>query len=65
MKANARFSSMHKGALDMSLVPPSYACDEVLEVYIVLMLSLVTSYVQGDGWKSAKVGRLSLAVSRR
>ena len=47
MKTNAQFSSMRKGALDMSLVPLSYAGGEVPEVNIGLMPGLVTSYEQG------------------
>ena len=57
MKTNAQFSSMRKGALDMSLVPLSYAGGEVPEVNIGLMPGLVTSYEQGYGWKNAEVGR--------
>ena len=57
MKTNAQFSSMRKGALDMSLVPLSYAGGEVPEVNIGLMPGLVTSYDQGYGWKSAEVGK--------
>lgn len=57
MKTNAQFSSMRKGALDMSLVPLSYAGGEVPEVNIGLMPGLVTSYDQGYGWKNAEVGK--------
>ncbi|MDP9107482.1 MAG: TRAP transporter substrate-binding protein DctP [Pseudomonadota bacterium] len=57
MKTNAQFSSMRKGALDLSLVPLSYAGGEVPEVNIGLMPGLVTSYDQGYGWKNAEVGR--------
>ncbi|EGF30439.1 TRAP transporter solute receptor, unknown substrate 4 [Oxalobacteraceae bacterium IMCC9480] len=57
MKTNAQFSSMRKGALDMSLVPLSYAGGEMPEVNIGLMPGLVTSYEQGYGWKNAEVGR--------
>lgn len=57
MKTNAQFSSMRKGALDMSLVPLSYAGGEVPEVNIGLMPGLVTSYEQGYSWKNAEVGR--------
>ncbi|WP_426112595.1 TRAP transporter substrate-binding protein DctP [Massilia sp. PWRC2] len=57
MKTNAQFSSMRKGALDMSLVPLSYAGGEVPEVNIGLMPGLVTSYEQGYGWKNAEVGK--------
>jgi TRAP-type C4-dicarboxylate transport system substrate-binding protein len=57
MKTNAQFSSMRKGALDMSLVPLSYAGGEVPEVNLGLMPGLVTSYEQGYGWKNAEVGK--------
>ena len=57
MKTNAQFSAMRKGALDMSLVPLSYAGGEVPEVNIGLMPGLVTSYEQGYGWKNAEVGK--------
>jgi TRAP-type transport system periplasmic protein len=57
MKTNAQFSAMRKGALDMSLVPLSYAGGEVPEVNIGLMPGLVTSYDQGYAWKNAEVGK--------
>ncbi len=56
MKTNAQFSSMRKGALDMSLVPISYAGGEVPETNIGLMPGLVTSYTQGLNWKTSPVG---------
>jgi TRAP-type transport system periplasmic protein len=58
MKTNAQFSSMRKGALDMSLVPVSYAGGEVAETNIGLMPALVPSYEQGALWKTAEVGQL-------
>ncbi|MCH8617741.1 TRAP transporter substrate-binding protein DctP [Undibacterium sp. TS12] len=57
MKTNAQFSSMRKGALDLSLVPLSYAGGEVPEVNIGLMPGLVPSYEVGAAWKSAEVGK--------
>ncbi|NEX63111.1 TRAP transporter substrate-binding protein [Noviherbaspirillum galbum] len=57
MKTNAQFSAMRKGALDMSLVPLSYAGGEVPETNIGLMPGLVTSYEQGAKWKDAEVGK--------
>lgn len=57
MKTNAQFSSMRKGALDMSLVPLSYAGGEVAETNIGLMPALVPSYEVGAAWKTADVGR--------
>jgi len=57
MKTNAQFSAMRKGALDMSLVPLSYAGGEVAETNIGLMPGVVTSYEQGMSWKNAEVGK--------
>lgn len=57
MKTNAQFSSLRKGALDMTLVPLSYAGGEVQETNIGLMPGVVTSYEQGMSWKSAEVGK--------
>ena len=57
MKTNSQFSAMRKGALDLSLVPLSYAGGELPEVNIGLMPGLVTSYEQGYGWKNAEIGR--------
>ena len=58
MKTNAQFSAMRKGALDLSLVPLSYAGGEVPEVNIGLMPALVPSYEVGAAWKTAEVGKL-------
>jgi TRAP-type C4-dicarboxylate transport system substrate-binding protein len=57
MKTNSQFSALRKGALDMSLVPLSYAGGEVPETNIGLMPGLVTSYEQGYSWKNAEVGK--------
>ena len=62
MKTNAQFSSMRKGALDMTLVPLSYAGGEVPETNIGLMPALVPSYEQGAAWKTAEVGKLLTKV---
>ena len=56
MKTNAQFSSMRKGALDLALIPLSYAGGEVPEVNIGLMPGLVVSYEQAYGWKNKPVG---------
>ena len=58
MKTNSQFSAMRKGALDMSLVPLSYAGGEVAETNIGLMPALVPSYEVGAAWKTSEVGRL-------
>ncbi|HEV7816158.1 MAG TPA: TRAP transporter substrate-binding protein DctP [Janthinobacterium sp.] len=57
MKTNSQFSAMRKGALDLSLVPLSYAGGEVPEVNIGLMPGLVTSYDQAYAWRNAEVGQ--------
>ena len=62
MKTNAQFSAMRKGALDMSLVPLSYAGGEVPETNIGLMPALVPSYEVGSQWKTAEVGKLLTKV---
>ena len=62
MKTNSQFSALRKGALDMSLVPLSYAGGEVAETNIGLMPALVPSYEVGAAWKNAEVGRLLAKV---
>lgn len=57
MKTNAQFSAVRKGALDLSLVPISYAGGEVPELNIGLMPGVVTSYEQGMAWKRSEVGK--------
>ena len=57
MKVNAQFSSMRKGALDMSFYPLAYAGGEVPELNITLMPCLVSSYTQGQAWKTAPIGK--------
>ena len=56
MKTNAQFSSMRKGALDLALIPLSYAGGEIAELNIGLMPGLVVSYEQAYGWKNKPVG---------
>jgi TRAP-type C4-dicarboxylate transport system substrate-binding protein len=58
MKTNSQFSALRKGALDLSLVPLSYAGGEVAETNIGLMPALVPSYEVGAAWKTAEVGKL-------
>ena len=57
IKTNSQFSALRKGALDLSLVPISYAGGELPELNIGLMPGLVTSYEQSASWKNAEVGR--------
>src|SRR5450432_557592 len=58
MKVNTQFASLRRGALDMSLVPISYAGGEVQELNIGLMPALVPSYAVGAQWKNAEVGKM-------
>ena len=57
MKTMAQFSALRKGALDLSLVPLSYAGGEVPETNLGLMPGVVTSYAQGAAWKHSEVGK--------
>ncbi len=57
MKTVAQFSSLRKGALDLSLYPLAYAGGEVPEVNIGLMPCLVSTYAQGIAWKNAAIGK--------
>jgi TRAP-type C4-dicarboxylate transport system substrate-binding protein len=57
MKTNAQFSAMRKGALDMSLIPISYAGGDLAELNLGLMPGLVTGYEQGLGWKNRPIGQ--------
>jgi len=57
VKTNSQFSALRKGALDLSLVPISYAGGELPELNIGLMPGLVTSYEQSASWKKAEVGQ--------
>ena len=58
MKVNTQFASLRRGALDLSLVPLSYAGGEVPETNIGLMPGLVTGYEQAYSWKNAEIGKL-------
>ena len=57
MKTVAQFSAVRKGALDLSLYPISYAGGEFAELNIGLMPGLVSSYKQGNAWKSSPIGK--------
>ena len=58
VKVNSQFSALRRGALDLSLVPLSYAGGEVAETNIGLLPALVPSYEVGARWKDAEVGKL-------
>ena len=57
VKVNSQFSALRRGALDLSLVPLSYAGGEVPETNIGLLPALVPSYDVGSKWKNAEVGK--------
>jgi TRAP-type C4-dicarboxylate transport system substrate-binding protein len=58
VKVNSQFSALRRGALDLSLVPLSYAGGEVPETNIGLLPALAPSYETGSKWKDAEVGKL-------
>jgi TRAP-type transport system periplasmic protein len=58
VKVNSQFSALRRGALDLSLVPLSYAGGEVAETNIGLLPALVPSYDVGSRWKDAEVGKM-------
>jgi len=62
VKVNSQFSALRRGALDLSLVPLSYAGGEVAETNIGLLPALVPSYEVGAKWKDAEVGKLLAQV---
>jgi TRAP-type C4-dicarboxylate transport system substrate-binding protein len=51
------FSALRRGVLDLSLYPISDAAKEFPELDIGLMPGLVTSYRQGEGWKTSPVSQ--------
>jgi TRAP-type C4-dicarboxylate transport system substrate-binding protein len=57
MKTIPQFSSLRRGALDLTFYPISYAGGELPETNIGLMPGLVSNYLQGAAWKDAPVGR--------
>jgi TRAP-type transport system periplasmic protein len=57
MTANAQFPALRSGALELALVPLSYAGADIPEANIGLMPGLVTSYQQAYSWKHAPIGR--------
>src|SRR5207247_103750 len=57
VKVNSQFSALRRGALDLSLVPLSYAGGEVPETNIGLLPALVPSYDIGRKWKNAEIGK--------
>ena len=62
VKTIAQYSSLRRGALDMSLYPLNYAGGEVPEYNIGFMPGVVSSYQQGYAWKTAEIGKKMNAV---
>ena len=56
-KTFAQISGLRKGALDLALVPLTYAGGEIHEMNITFMPALVTSYAQGYNWRTTPIGR--------
>ncbi len=57
MKTFAQISGLRKGALDMGLVPLTYAGGEIHEMNISFMPAVVTSYAQGYAWRTHPIGK--------
>jgi TRAP-type C4-dicarboxylate transport system substrate-binding protein len=57
MKTFAQISGLRKGALDLGLVPLTYAGGEIHEMNITFMPAIVTSYAQGYAWRTSAIGR--------
>ncbi len=57
MKTFAQISALRKGALDMGLVPLTYAGGEIHEMNITFMPAVVTSYAQGYAWRTHPIGK--------
>src|SRR5437016_12637928 len=57
VKGNSQFSDVRRGALDLSLVPLSYAGGEVPETNIGLLPALVPCYDVGSKSKHAELGK--------
>ena len=57
MKTLAQFGSLRRAALDMTLVPLSYAGGEVQECNLSLMPGLVANYDQARRWRTAPIGQ--------
>jgi TRAP-type C4-dicarboxylate transport system substrate-binding protein len=62
MKTFAQFSGLRKGALDVALIPLTYAGGEVHELNLSFMPALVTSYAQGYAWRNHPVGKELIAL---
>ncbi len=57
MKTFAQISGLRKGALDIGLVPLTYAGGEIHEMNISFMPAIVTNYAQAYNWRTSQIGR--------
>ena len=57
MKTFAQISGLRKGALDVALVPLTYAGGEIHEMNISFMPAVVTSYAQAYAWRTHPIGK--------
>ena len=57
MKTFAQISGLRKGALDLALVPLTYAGGEIHEMNITFMPAVVTSYAQAYAWRTHPIGK--------
>ncbi|MBV9835322.1 MAG: TRAP transporter substrate-binding protein DctP [Alphaproteobacteria bacterium] len=57
VKTVAQYSSIRRGALDMTLYPLNYAGGEVSEYNIGFMPGVISSYEQAYAWKKAEIGK--------
>jgi TRAP-type transport system periplasmic protein len=57
VKQQAQYSALRKGAVEMGMVPVSYAGGESPELNLALMPAIVSSYDEAYGWKDKPIGR--------
>lgn len=57
VKSFAQFNALKRGAIDLSLVPTTYAGKDLPELNLTFMPAIVTSYDQAYRWKDAPIGR--------
>ena len=62
MKTFAQSSGLRKGALDIGLIPLTYAGGEIHEMNITFMPAVVTSYAQGYNWRTHPIGKALVSL---
>ena len=62
MKTFAQISGLRKGALDIGLIPLTYAGGEIHEMNITFMPAVVTSYAQGYNWRTHPIGKALVSL---